>query len=156
MEEDFEKQCSAVFDLCVRALIDEAEIHLEHYGNQIQDVELRSPTELLQARRKVSDALELSETYDLTMMGESARLIERQTSDALTFWGEQRRQLIESVLAIDEDTIPFNPEFARVPPGRQVFDALEVLREGAGLSSHDGFAGTMTIANFLLGHRFLC
>jgi hypothetical protein len=94
----------------IRALIDEAEVHLEHYGNQAQAVELRNPAELVQARRKISEALELSDEYDLTMMGENARQIERQTLDALTFWGEQRRQMIEATLATDKDTLP--PEFS--------------------------------------------
>lgn len=113
----------------IRGLIDEAELRLQHYGSQAKDVKLRNPVELLQARTNITEALELSETYDLTMMGEKARQIERQTLDALTFWGEQRRQMIEAILATDEDSLP--PEFSEwVEEYRLCFPDREALVTG--------------------------
>ena len=93
----------------IRALIDEAEAYLQQYGNQAEEARLRNPAELLQARRKIADAVELSETFELTVIGEKARQIERQTLDALNFWGEQRKWMIETMLATGEDRLP--PEF---------------------------------------------
>ena len=71
----------------IRALINETETHLQEYDSQTEDIKLRSSAELLQARRKITDAVELSERFELTVIGERARELERQTLDALTFWG---------------------------------------------------------------------
>jgi hypothetical protein len=93
----------------IRALIDEAEAYLYEYGGQAEEARLRNPAELLQARKKIAAAVELSETFELTVIGEKARQIERQTLDALNFWGDQRKWMIESMLATGEDSLP--PEF---------------------------------------------
>jgi len=70
----------------IRGLINEAEVHLQRYGSQAKEVKLRNPAELLQARGKITDAVELSETYELTVNRRKGRQIERQTLDALSFW----------------------------------------------------------------------
>lgn len=93
----------------IRALIDEAEAHLRNYMLQTEDVELRNPAELLQARRKITEAVELSEAFELTVIGERARELERQAHDALNLWGEQRRRMLETMLANGEDAL--SPEF---------------------------------------------
>lgn len=93
----------------IRALLDEVEVHFQHYEGQAEDVKLRNPAELLQARKKIAEAVELSETFELTVIGERARELERQALDALTLWGEQRKQMIDAMLATGEDTLP--PEF---------------------------------------------
>ncbi|GAB4533754.1 MAG: hypothetical protein Kow0063_16120 [Anaerolineae bacterium] len=93
----------------IRALIDEVEAHLQHYEGQAEEVRLRNPTELLQARKKIAEAMELSEMFELTVIGERVREIERHTLDALNLWGDQRRQMIDTMLASGEDALP--PEF---------------------------------------------
>jgi hypothetical protein len=113
----------------IRALIDEVEIHLENYERQVEDVRLRNPAELLQARRRITEAVELSEAFELTVIGERARELERQALDALNLWGEQRRRMLETMLANGEDAL--SPEFNQwVEEYRLCFPDRETLVTG--------------------------
>jgi hypothetical protein len=63
------------------------------------------------------------------VIGERARELERQALDALTFWGEQRRGMIESMLANGEDAL--SPEFNQwVEEYRLCFPDREILVTG--------------------------